>query len=31
MIAIIRITGDVNLSRDIRETFNRLKLRRKYS
>jgi len=30
MIAIIRITGDVNLSGDIRETFNRLKLRRKY-
>jgi large subunit ribosomal protein L30 len=30
MIAIIRITGDVNLDGDIRETFNRLKLRRKY-
>ena len=31
MIAVIRITGDVNLSGRIRETFNRLKLRRKYS
>jgi len=31
MKAIIRITGDVNLSGDVRETFNRLKLRRKYS
>jgi len=31
MKAIIRITGDVHLSRDMRETFNRLKLRRKYS
>ncbi len=31
MITVIRITGDVNLSGDIRETFNRLKLRRKYS
>ena len=31
MIVVIRITGDVNLDRDIRETFNRLKIRRKYS
>ena len=31
MIAVIRITGDVGLNRDIAETFNRLKLRRKYS
>jgi len=31
MIAVIRITGDVDLSKDIRETFNILKLRRKYS
>jgi len=31
MIAVIRITGDVNLSGRIRETFNRLRLRRKYS
>ena len=31
MIAVIRVTGDVNLSERIRETFNRLKLRRKYS
>ncbi len=31
MIAIIRITGDVNISGAVRETFNRLRLRRKYS
>lgn len=31
MIAIIRITGDVNLKGEIRDTLNRLKLRRKYS
>ena len=31
MIAIIRITGDVNLSGDVRETFNRLNLRKKYN
>jgi large subunit ribosomal protein L30 len=31
MIAVIRITGDVNLGGDVRETFNRLRLRRKYS
>ncbi len=29
-IAVIRITGDVNLSGRIRETFTRLRLRRKY-
>jgi ribosomal protein L30/L7E len=29
-IAVIRITGDVNLTGKIRETFNRLRLRRKY-
>src|SRR3989344_261515 len=31
MIAIIRIAGCVGLSKDINETFNRLRLRRKYS
>lgn len=31
MKVIIRITGDVGLRKDIVETFNRLKLRRKYS
>lgn len=31
MIAVIRITGDVNLDGKTRETFNRLKIRRKYS
>ncbi len=31
MKAIIRITGDVNLNKDIRETLERLRLRRKYS
>ena len=31
MICIIRITGQVNLKGDIKETFNRLGLRRKYS
>ena len=31
MKAIIRISGDVDLDRGIRDTFDRLKLRRKYS
>ncbi|MEK6878740.1 MAG: uL30 family ribosomal protein [Nanoarchaeota archaeon] len=31
MIAIIRIHGDVDINRDIRETFNRLRLRKKYT
>jgi len=31
MIAVIRIVGRVGLRRDIVETFNRLKLRKKYS
>ena len=31
MIAAIRITGDVNLKKDIRETFKRLRLKKKYS
>ena len=31
MIAIIKISGDVDLERGIRDTFNRLRLRRKYS
>jgi len=31
MICIIRIRGDVKLDGDIRETFNRMHLRRKYS
>jgi 50S ribosomal protein uL30 len=31
MIAIIRITGQVGLDRDVVETFNRLNLPRKYS
>ena len=31
MIAIIRITGDVNLKTQIRETLERLRLKRKYS
>ncbi len=30
-IVVIRITGDVGLKKDIRETLNRLRLRRKYS
>jgi len=30
-IAVIRITGDVGLRKDVAETLNRLKLRRKYS
>lgn len=30
MIAVIRITGDVHLDKDIRETLYRLKLRRKF-
>ena len=31
MIAVIRITGDINLSRNIKETFSRLNLRNKYN
>ena len=31
MIAIIRITGEVGLKKEIAETLNRLRLRRKYS
>lgn len=31
MIAVIRITGEVGLRKDIVETLNRLRLRRKYS
>ena len=31
MIAIVRISGDVNLNGKIRETLNRLRIRRKYS
>ncbi len=31
MIAVIRITGDVGLAKDVRETLYRLKLRRKYA
>jgi len=31
MIAVIRIKGEVNLKKDIEETFNRLRLRKKYS
>ena len=31
MIAIIRITGDVKIRQDVRETFQRLGLTRKYS
>ncbi len=31
MIAIIRISGDVNLKKDIKETLERLRIRRKYS
>jgi large subunit ribosomal protein L30 len=31
MIAVVRITGDVNLKKEIKETLNRLKLRKKYS
>ncbi len=31
MIAIIRIHGQVNIKKDITETFNRLNLRRKFS
>jgi len=31
MIAAIRITGDVNLKGEVRETLKRLRLRRKYS
>ncbi len=31
MITVIRITGDVGLRKDVAETLNRLRLRRKYS
>ena len=31
MIAVIRISGEVNLNRDIKETLDRLRLRKKYS
>ena len=31
MIAVIRITGQINLSADIVETFQRLKLKKKYT
>ncbi len=31
MIAIVRITGDVKITQDVRETFQRLGLTRKYS
>ncbi len=31
MISVIRISGDVNLNKEVRETLNRLRLRRKYS
>lgn len=31
MIAVIRITGDVGLDSDVRETLERLRIRRKYS
>ena len=31
MICIIRIRGDTKVDRDVRETFDRLRLRRKYS
>jgi large subunit ribosomal protein L30 len=31
MICVIRITGDVKLKREIRETLSRLRLRRKYA
>lgn len=31
MIAVIRIHGDVKINADVRETFNRLRIRRKYS
>lgn len=31
MICVIRIRGDVKVDRNVRETFNRLHLRRKYS
>ena len=31
MIAIIRIAGQVGLNKDIRETLNRLKIKRKYT
>lgn len=31
MIAVIRISGEVGLDKDIKETLNRLRLKRKYS
>lgn len=31
MIAVIRIKGKIGLSKDVNETFNRLRLRKKYS
>lgn len=31
MIAVIRIRGEVNMKKDMEETFNRLRLRKKYS
>lgn len=31
MICVIRIHGQVGLNKDVKETFNRLRLRRKYS
>lgn len=31
MIIVIRIAGQVHLSRDVKETLNRMRLRRKYS
>jgi ribosomal protein L30/L7E len=31
MISVVRITGDVGLAKAVRETLNRLRLRRKYS
>jgi len=31
MIAIIRIRGEVNVTEDVEETFNRLRLRKKFS
>jgi large subunit ribosomal protein L30 len=31
MIAVIRIRGEVNMNREIKETLNRLRLRKKYS
>jgi len=31
MIAIVRIRGEINLERDVKETLSRLRLRKKYS